>query len=151
MATTRKVPAATIAEIAGIKRQLHGQWAGKSMVRQPGNEGCDELDLIELTVLRSLMTELGPEEARIAWSQVRSHLKDRLPIGQFDVVYDSQRKLAQIASSNEDVAAAVRHGRPVRVLPMQELLTANREAFRRALDGVSRKRRPIRDRKQLRA
>lgn len=106
------------------------------MVRQTGHEGCDEVDLIELTVLRALMDDLGPEEARIAWNQVRGSLTSRVPAGQLDVVYDSQRKLAKLASSIEEVAEGVRHGRPVRVLPLEEVLATNREAFRRAVDGI---------------
>lgn len=133
MATRRRLPAATVAEIVGLTRQLHRQWAKKGLIRQPGREGCDEFDLVELTVLHALMDQLGPEEARIAWSQVRPMLRERLATGQFDLVYDSQLKLATLADSSGAVADLVRHGRPVRVFPLEHPLLASREAYRRAL------------------
>ena len=145
------MPASTIAEIAGITRQLHSQWASKGMVRQPGHDGCDEFDLIELTVLRALIADLGPEEARIAWTQVRGALKSRLPTGQLDVIYDSQRKLAKLATSSIEVADGVRHGRPVRVLPLEEVLAINRDAFRRAIDGIASRGRAPAQARRLRA
>jgi hypothetical protein len=119
-----------LCEIAGVHRPTRRKWASRGLLEQRRG-GYTELDAVELAVLATLTGALAGADALIAWNELRDQLKALVPPPVLDVVFDTQYKRAALAVQPEDIPKLVRHGRPVRVIPIGETVANVREAFRR--------------------
>lgn len=117
-----------LCDIAGISRGTRARWAEAELLSKGAQLG--ELDLIEAVVFGRLVKELGVDDARIAWPDIRPQLR-ALGSGQLDVVYDLQDHRAHLTRTADEVYEVSSTGRLLRILPMQERLDAAREAARR--------------------
>jgi hypothetical protein len=121
-----------LCRVADVPRPTRGRWAKDGLLRERDDNKYGAVDLFELIALKALMAALGPSDARLAWRQVRAQFTSHLLAGAVDVVFSESDNEAILATDDGQVAGAVRHGRPVRVVS----LTAELERARRALDLI---------------
>jgi hypothetical protein len=124
-----------ICEITGVNRQTRDKWASDGLVRK--SDYYDQLDLVELVVLNLLLHTLRKKHAKIAWIRVRAKLKDLLPGPQLTLVWDAERRTADLAFDRDEIVELVRIGRPVQVIDLGGAIERAREAFRRDAEAAS--------------
>jgi hypothetical protein len=124
-----------LCEITGVNRQTRDTWTDAGLLRK-GND-YDQFDLVELVVLKLLLDTLPKKHAKFAWTRVRSQLKELMPGPQLTLVWDPQRRSAELAFDAEAIIPLVRHGRPVQVLDLGSAVELAREAFRREAEAVA--------------
>jgi len=119
-------------EIAGLTPQKRRDWVKKGLLEQPTtNAKLSELQVVQLALLRELHDVLGSRDAGLAWSELRKQLSGRLPVGELDVVVDLGYREVTLVADPAALPATVRTKRPICVIPVEELLTRVRAAFRR--------------------
>ena len=96
----------------------------------------DEFDLVETVVLKLLLDALPKRHAKVAWPGVRPVLRDVVPGPELTLVWDAERRSAELAFGGEAIVSLVRHGRPVQVLDVGSAVTRAREAFRRDVEAT---------------
>jgi hypothetical protein len=129
---TPRLSGSRICEISGVNRQTRDKWVRDGLLRK--SESYDQLDLIELVVLNLLLATLRKKEAKLAWIRIRPQLRDVMPSSSLTLVWDGQRRNAELALANDDIVACVRHGRPVHVIDVGTPIEQAREAFRREME-----------------
>lgn len=129
---------AAMCEVVGVSRQLRAQWIQKALLPGSTTGACTDEAVYELAALACLISVLGFDEARVAWSQ-RDPRWTAPPASRqrLDVVYDLKRKLAVTVVTDRDIAAAVRHERPVRVVCVGDRLRVVAASVRRLRSGLS--------------
>ena len=114
-----RVPRALICRWAGVKEPTHASWAARGLVRDPGAAGCDIADAVELVVVARLIAALGPDDARLAYRQVRDGIRELTELDSIlDVVWDVRLQEATLVKREADVLPLVRTGNAVRVMPV---------------------------------
>jgi hypothetical protein len=136
-----------LCEIAGVIRQTRDKWASQGLLRAA--DGYEEIDVIEVVILNALLTSLKKGHAKVAWVQVRPKLRDVMPGPGLAVVWDHQRRNAELVLDDSTIGSSVRHGRPVQVVDVGSAVLHAREAFRRDLQRSSATR-PVRTRARKR-
>lgn len=131
--TTPRLSGSRLCEISGVLRQTRDKWAGRGLVRAADH--YDELDIVELVVLKSLFDSLKKSHVRIAWSQVRAELRGLVPGPTLSLVWDPQHRVAKLAFDDATIVTLVRHGRPVHVLDLGPSVKRARDAFRREVSA----------------
>src|SRR4051794_12218962 len=96
-------------DVAGIAPAKRKDWINRGLVDQPlTGAQLSELQVVELALVQELHHELGPRDGGVAWMQLRVLLKDRLPTGELDLVFDNRFRKVALVSSPDDLSAAVR-------------------------------------------
>ena len=132
---TARLSGSRICEISGVNRQTRDRWVDHGLLRK--SDSYDQLDLIEVVVLKLLLSTLRKKEAKLAWMRVRPQLRELMPGPQLTLVWDGQRRAAELALTDDQVVALIRHGRPVQVVDLGTPIEQGREAFRRELEIVA--------------
>lgn len=129
---------AAMCEVVGVSRQLRAQWIQKGLLRGATAGACADEAVFELAALACLISALGFDEARVAWSQ-RDPSWTALPARRqrLDVVYDLERKLAVTVMTDRAIATAVRHERPVRVVCVGDRLRVVAASIQRLRSGFT--------------
>jgi ribosomal 50S subunit-associated protein YjgA (DUF615 family) len=127
------LPADWVADIAGISPPRYAQWAKSGILRQAGYGRCTEAHAFEAAVASRLRVDIKSVLVlRIAMDALRPALINPSPFPDLvDIIWDKTRKVASWASTEREIALAVRHGREVRVVPMRDRLEEVRDEFRR--------------------
>src|SRR5438105_4724149 len=94
-----RISVSRMCEIAGADEDIRQQWLGSRFIEKCAEDGCNEDDALELTVLRIVMDALGAEDARIAWVSRDKKMFEQLRGGFLDIVYDPRFKTLQITRS----------------------------------------------------
>ena len=129
-------------EIGGVNRQTRDKWADEGLLGK--RDDYDQLDLLELVVLKLLLGTLRKKDAKIAWSTIRPKLRELMPGQSLTLVWDAQRRTAELALAHEEIAPLVLHGRPVQVVNLGTAIHEARSAFRRELDVVAERHNTLR-------
>jgi hypothetical protein len=128
-ATPRKLSESLMCRLADVNRQTRRRWLKAGLLSEREDYGL--VDLLELVVCNRLTQSLGPSDGRDAWLQVRGLLRRQLPNPSVDVVFSVADHHAQLVSAHADLIAAVRHGRPVRVVQVGEEMRRVQDALER--------------------
>lgn len=133
--TSVRLPGSRLCEISGVNRQTRDKWARDGLLRK--GDDYDQLDLVELVILKLLLETLRKKEAKLAWAGIRPHLRNLMPGPQLTLVWDPQRRAAKLALTDEEIVPLVRHGRPVQVLDLGTAVDDARAAFRREVEALA--------------
>ena len=113
-----RVPRALVCRWADVKEPTHARWAAHGIVRDPGQMGCGLADAVELAVVARLFEHLGPDDARLAYSQIRDEIRELAePRPILDVVWDARFQKATLIRSESELVPLVRTGREFCVIP----------------------------------
>src|SRR5712691_8360711 len=112
------IPAETLYRVSGVSRSNHPNWVEKELVEPSVDGFYRELDLIETTVLSELVRKMGFTDSLKAWSQVRPLLKQSLPRGRLDVVFDYVIGTAELVQDDPTLADVVRDGGHFYIVPL---------------------------------
>jgi hypothetical protein len=99
-----------------------------------------QLDLIEQTVLKALLDSIPKGQVGLVWRSVRRQLRGFVAGERAALAWDPQTHTAEVTRSDSEQADAVRHGRPVYVLPLGELLKQARERWQTEVGAVQQER-----------
>jgi hypothetical protein len=124
-----------LCEITGVIRQTRDKWAQRGLLRSA--DDYDQFDLVELAVLKLLFDSLKKSHVTIAWARVRPNLREVMPGPQLTLVWDPQRRSAELSFDADEIVALARHGRPVHVLDLGSAVEWAREAFRREVEAAT--------------
>jgi hypothetical protein len=129
-----------------VSQQYRQALGRRKLLDRAGRGGCTRTDAIELAAIDRLSHHLSPNEVVVAWRQLGQQLRETLPGGRLDVVFDRALGMATIVRSDGELRAAVIIGRAVNVVELgprlQEVIDAfNRWASASAVTGEPRARR----------
>jgi hypothetical protein len=133
---TATLPVAVACEITDVSRQVRNNWIKRKIILGRTAGACSLDELLELAAFALLVERLGFDDARVAWHGVREECRADWRIPRLELVIDLQLKSAVVAHSDGDVAAAVRHGRLIRVLDIRSRLAIVEEAFMRIAAAI---------------
>jgi hypothetical protein len=119
-----------LCEIAGVNRTTRRKWAKRGLLRAR-KSGYEESDAVELSILNRLSTTLGPFDAAVAWRQIRDEVGNQEGSAKIDLVFDTQYKHALLTTGLARLGPKLRHGRPVRVISLNDAIEEIRQAFER--------------------
>jgi hypothetical protein len=129
--STRRLSEAKLCEIVGVSQQYRQSLGRRKLVDRAGRSGCTRTDAIELAALERLTHHLSPNEVVVAWRQLREQLRETLPGGRLDVVFDRALGAATTVRSHAELRAAVVCGRAVIVVELSPRLQEVLDAFNR--------------------
>jgi hypothetical protein len=135
----KTLPESLACEVAGLAPPKRRDWVKRGVLDHPLKDAqLRELQVVELAVVRELHDVLGPRDATVVWKEIRESLRESVMADELFVVVDVAYREATLATSPEEVAAAVTTSRAVRVLTMGDLVQRVRAAFSR-LAGTARR------------
>jgi hypothetical protein len=114
--------------MTGVRYQTRDRWAQRGLLRKAPSYG--ELDLIEQLVLKALLATIPKSHVDLVWDQVRGALRGIAGNNRAALVWDSELRQAKVSRSDAALSTLVRHGRPVYVLPLGEIASQARAAYR---------------------
>jgi hypothetical protein len=120
-----------LCELVGVTQQHRQSLVRRGMLDAAPAAGCSQTDAIELATLASLGRHLSPSELAVAWSELRLQLRDVVPKGRLDVVFDRELGSTQIVRDDQALRTAVISGRPMRIVELGPRLQEVLDAFRR--------------------
>jgi hypothetical protein len=110
-----EIPIVLACELVGVSRQVRTTWIERKLVIGQTKGKCDRLATLDLACFHELVSEIGFDDARLAWPQVADAVRDDSS-GPLRVVVDLHLKEASLARSDADVGAACGDSRLVRVV-----------------------------------
>jgi hypothetical protein len=117
-----------LSAMTGVRYQTRDRWAQRGLLRKAPSYG--ELDLIEQLVLKALLATIPKSHVDLVWEQVRGALRGIAGHNRAALVWDSELRQAKVTRSDAALSNLVRHGRPVYVLPLGEIASQARAAYR---------------------
>lgn len=125
--------ASRVCKLTGVRPQTRDTWVRRGLLRTAERYG--ELDVIEQAVLKALLSLLPKSDVPLVWRELRPTL--RLSTGHSDLLaaWDTQRRDVVITSTSNELSAAVRHGRPVFVIPLGDIVLEARRVYRAEVEG----------------
>ena len=135
--STRLLSEAKICEIVGVSQQYRQSLIKRKLIAAASHRGCSRTDAVELAAIEHLSHRLTPAEVTVAWRQLGSQLRDTVPRGRIDVVFDRSLGTATLVRSDAELRAAVTSGRAVNVLELGPRLEEVLEAFTRWVDATT--------------
>jgi hypothetical protein len=127
----KNLPPSRLCDIAGVARQTREKWVARGLLRDAPH--CDQVDLVELVVLRQLFNVIRKSHVPVVWSAIREELRKNLPGQALTVVWDHQRRMAHLSFDDSSIVQLARHGRPVQLILIGTIVTESRDAYRREL------------------
>ncbi len=121
-----------LCEIAGVNRTTRRKWAKRGLLRAR-KTGYEESDAVELAVLNRLTALLGPSDGPLAWKQTRPEIAKQRSSAQVDLIFDQQYKEALLTTRVGSIGTRLRHGRPVRVINLSDVISEIRQVFKRLI------------------
>jgi hypothetical protein len=138
--------AACVCSLTGVRPQTRDAWAARGLVRSRPKYGL--LDVVEVAVVRELLTHLPNGQVQIAWDQVRDHVRGFHGDRPVSLVWDPQRRSAALVTSDQELAQQVRTGRPMYVLPLETVMREAADAYRMEIASRPTVKRVRRDRRR---
>jgi hypothetical protein len=129
--STRRLSEAKLCEIVGVSQQYRQSLGRRKLLERAGRDGCTRTDAIELAAIERLSHHLSPNEVVVAWRQLGQQLREALPGGRLDIVFDRALGTATIVRSDAELRAAVITGRAVSVVELGPRLQEVVDAFNR--------------------
>ena len=120
-----------LCELVGVSQQHRQSLVKRKMLTAAGNVGCTATDAVELATLERLSHHLSPSELAVAWKELRPRMREIVPKGRVDIVFDRELGSAEIARDDAAVRQAAISGRPVQVVELGARLQEVLDAFRR--------------------
>jgi hypothetical protein len=118
-----------------VNRQTRDKWAKAGLLHK--GQDYDQVDLVEVVVLKLLLETLPKKHAKLAWTRIRAQLRDLMPGPQLTLVWDPQRSSAELVFEAEAIVSLVRHGRPVQVVDLGSEVERVRGAFHREAEATA--------------
>jgi hypothetical protein len=125
---------ALICEVTGVSPSLRHSWISRHGLRRQPKGQYELRDARELAALKTMMDTLGPADAAIAWTLIRSAVIDR-DERPFVLLFDLQDKEATVATDFDGVLEALPYGRRVIVLRLDLPMARATRALARAVGG----------------
>lgn len=120
-----------LCELVGVSQQQRQSLVRRNMLDAGRREGCTATDAVELATIERLAHHLSPSELAVAWKQLRPLIRELLPRGRLDVVFDRELGCAKMVRDDAELREAVLGGRPVRVIELGPRLQEVLDGFRR--------------------
>jgi hypothetical protein len=127
-----------LARLADVSSQTYRNWQGEDLVRGPRSDEGTELDVLEAVTVGFLLKELGDQDGRIAWAQIRDPYLSSIPTETLRLAYWLQRFEARLCVDDGDVGRAVSDGQPVKVVHLGRATLEGLESFRRRARSLGR-------------
>lgn len=125
------LPASTVCDLAGVLRQTRDKWVKRKILASGSRLTVD--DLVELAVFSLLSSQIGFEDARRAWLDVRSELAASIHEGRCILIVDLQRKRGELAVEQETALGSLAHGRPLRMYNLRKPVSQLQDDFAHAV------------------
>lgn len=122
---------AVACEIVGVSRQVRNTWIRRGLIVGRTAGTCSLEELFDFAAFAEVASCVGFDDARVVWHQVRNDCRAQWGSDRIDVIADLQLKRAVVARTDGEVASAVRHGRPTRVVDLTCRMATIQEAFER--------------------
>jgi hypothetical protein len=135
--STRILSEAKICEIVGVSQQYRQSLVKRKLIEPTARRRCSRTDAIELAAIERLSQHLTPTEVTVAWRQLGPQVRDTVPRGQIDVVFDRALGIATLVRSDAGLRAAVTSGRSVNVLELGRRLEEVLDAFTRWAEATA--------------
>lgn len=130
--------------LTGVRPQTRGAWKDRGLLRDAQFYG--QLDLIEQAVVKALLETIPKGQVEFVWHEVRPRLRDFVAGPRAALVWDAETQTACVTRTDAELSDAVRHGRPVYVIPLGELVARARKRWQTEVSAARRarssKRRP---------
>ena len=126
----RRLSELRLCELVGVS-QPYRQSLVKRKMLEPPKAGCTAADAVELATIERLARHLTPSELTVAWKELRPRLRDMVPKGRVDVVFDRELGSTEIVRDDAGLRAAVISGRVVRVIELGPRVQEVLDGFRR--------------------
>ncbi|HEX8103247.1 MAG TPA: hypothetical protein VF533_11590 [Solirubrobacteraceae bacterium] len=120
--------------MTGVSPSLRHSWISRHGLRRQPKGQYELRDARELAALKTMMDTLGPADAAIAWTLIRSAVIDR-DERPFVLLFDLQDKEATVATDFDGVLEALPYGRRVIVLRLDLPMARATRALARAVGG----------------
>ena len=127
----RRLSELRLCELVGVSQPYRQSLVKRKILDPPPKAGCTATDAVELATIERLARHLTPSELAVAWKELRPLMRDMVPKGRFDVVFDRELGLAVIVRDDAALRAAVITGRVVRVIELGPRLQEVLDGFRR--------------------
>lgn len=123
-----------LCELVGVSQQHRQSLVRRNMLDRPAKAGCTATDAVELATIERLARHLTPSELAVAWKELRPQIRDIVPKGRLDVVFDRELGSTEVVRDDGSLRAAVISGRTVRVIELGPRLQEVLDGFRRWAD-----------------
>lgn len=126
-----------LARLVGKERTTYLGWQEEDLVRGPRGANPTDLDALEVGALAFLLDELGDEDGRIAWKQVREAILAGIPSDEIRLVWHGEGWQAELCYDDKALVRSVASdSRPLRVLPLGRAANRRLAALRRRSGGL---------------
>jgi hypothetical protein len=126
----RRIKIGTLSKRLRTNPKNYRYWASEDLLDPVDRRGCTEGQAVEYAILVALTESMSLQAVREFWSELRGATRGRVIAGDLYVVQDIEAGQAQLAFEAADVLQLVRHGRPVRVVPIADRVETARRAVR---------------------
>ena len=134
--TFARLSASRICALTGVRPQTRDAWVERGLLRRA--EAYGELDVIEQTVVKALLTTVPKSQVDLVWQETRPRLRESVGDAARTLVWDPNVRRVTITMTETELGAAVRHGRPVHALPLGELVLEARRVYRAEVQAARR-------------
>lgn len=131
-----RLSASRVCAITGVRPQTRDTWVKRGLLRSADQHG--ELDVIEQAVVKVLLSTVPKSHVDLVWHELRPRLWSTLIHRRMAVVWDPQARRVTVASDDTELADAVRHGRPVQVVPVGDVVAEARRVYRVEAEAAAR-------------
>jgi hypothetical protein len=131
-----RLTASRVCALTGVRPQTRDTWVNRGLLRSAMTYG--ELDVIEQAVVKALLATLPKSHVDFVWHEARPCLRGRVITAATDLVWDPQVRRVSVTTAASKLRAAVRHGRPVHVIPLGELVVGARAVYRAEVEAAAR-------------
>lgn len=125
------IPIGTACEIVDVSRQTRGNWLDRELILGAKKGLASREELCDFAALAELVRLLTFDDARVVWFQVRDGCRSSWEADFLDLAIDIQLKEATIARNSDELAQAIRHARPVRIITLAPVVERALAAFDR--------------------
>jgi hypothetical protein len=126
--TRSRLTASRVCALTGVRPQTRETWARRGLLRTADRYG--EFDVIEQTIVKALLGTLPKSQVDHVWQEARPQLRELLVGTQLSLVWDPELLTVTVTKTESELCAAVRHGRSVHVVALDELIAKARRLYR---------------------
>jgi hypothetical protein len=125
-----------ICELAGVTRQRRESWVDRGLLEEAPASGCRLREALDVAQLRALISALGPTDGVAAWQQTGEEIAAIAAEERVGVLFDLERKRAELVDEEAKLSEKINHGRPVRLVDLGEVRREVGAAFARLQEAV---------------